>query len=154
MPNPPPTPQPYSPPAAHAFPHSAPYVPPTPPPPRAPAGPTHGAARTPAATPRGSIRDQRQCTNTLHLNPDHRQKFETSGKSIRELKEHSKCPQKGHGQGPICLSFFLRGNCYDNCGSIRESPPGSGQSLDGHAMNADEQRRFDAFVNEVVVAPR
>ena len=90
-------------------------------------------------------------TNTLALNPDHQRKFEESGKTIRALKEHPKCPQKGHGKGPICLGFFLRGVCFDNCGTIRESPSGSGRTLDGHTMDADEQRRFDAFVTDVVV---
>ena len=104
--------------------------------PRNPTVPPLGAPRNPSGNPTGPVRSTRDqnsmITNTLALNPDHQRKFEESGKTIRALKEHPKCPQKGHGKVPICLSFFLRGGvCFDNCGTIRESPSGSGRTLDG-----------------------
>jgi hypothetical protein len=49
----------------------------------------------------------------------------------------------------ICLSWHLKGSCFDTCGTARDSR--SGRTLDGHTpLVGDEGRRLDEFVSVAV----
>jgi hypothetical protein len=106
-------------------------------------GPTPSAPSFTAPIDRRSNRSSNMLTNPA-LDPAYQQRFIELGLTIRSLKENAKAPRKAHGKGPICMSYFLKGVCFDNCGSICDN-------LEGHTMDAGEKRRFDDFLNEVVV---
>jgi hypothetical protein len=76
----------------------------------------------------------------LPLNATFKQNFEQCGKSSRMLRDDAWAPLKLHG-ARICLSWHLKGACYDNCGTC------NGQTLDGHTpLVGDEVRRHETFV--------
>jgi hypothetical protein len=106
------------------------------------------ATPTPTPAPASSPPPQRNLVLNPAVNAEWRTKFDESGKTIKDLRNDPRLPPRLDGQR-LCLSWHLRGQCFDNCGTTRDH---SGQPLDGHTpLVGDDLRRLDDFVKVAVV---